>query len=104
MKHIAWLASLVLFSVALTGSVPNPHAAYVSGTATIPNGAEGSLNLEDTNELRFNYDGGTFKLAYQRITSMEIGDRPGVKSHLAVAVSWIPKFAKRQGKLLTIAF
>jgi len=104
MKHIAWLASLVLFCAALVGSVPNPHAAYVSGSAAIPNGAEGSLNLEDTKELRFDYDGGTFKLAYERITSMEIGDRPGVKAHLAVAVSWIPKFAKKQGKLLTIAF
>jgi hypothetical protein len=104
MKHTAWLASLVLFSAALPGSVPNPHAAYVSGSAAIPNGAEGSLNLEDSRELRFDYDGGTFKLAYERITSMEIGDRPGVKSHLAVAVSWIPKFGKKQGKLLTIAF
>jgi hypothetical protein len=104
MKHTAWLASLVLFSAALPGSVPNPRVAYVSGSATIPNGAEGSLNLEDTKELRFNYDGGTFKLAYERITSMEIGDRPGVKSHLAVAVGWIPKFGKKQGKLLTIAF
>ncbi len=104
MKHTAWLASLVLFCAALPGSVPNPHAAYVSGSAAIPNGAEGSLNLEDTNELRFNYDGGTFKLGYQRITSMEIGDRPGVKAHLALAVSWIPKFSKKQGKLLTIAF
>jgi hypothetical protein len=104
MKHTALLASLVLFSAALPGSVPNPHAAYVSGSAAIPNGAEGSLNLEDAKELRFNYDGGTFKLGYERITSMEIGDRPGVKSHLAGAVSWIPKFGKKQGKLLTIAF
>lgn len=104
MKHTAWLASLVLFSAALPGSVPNPHAAYVSGTAAIPNGAEGSLNLEDVNDLRFQYDGGTFKVPYQRITSMEIGERPGMKSHLAVAVSWIPKFAKKQSKLLTIAF
>jgi hypothetical protein len=104
MKHTALLASLVLFSAALPGSVPNPHAAYVSGSAAIPNGAEGSLNLEDTKDLRFNYDGGTFKLRYERITSMEIGDRPGVKSHLAVAVSWIPKLGKKHGKLLTIAF
>ncbi len=104
MKYTPWLASLVLFSAALPGSVPNPHAAYVSGSAAIPNGAEGSLNLEDANELRFNYDGGRFKLAYQRITSMEIGDRPGMKAHLAVAVSWIPKFSKKQGKLLTIEF
>jgi hypothetical protein len=104
MKHTALLTSLVLFSVALSGSVPNPHAAYVSGSAAIPNGAEGSLNLEDTRELRFDYDGGFFKLSYERITSLEIGDKSGVKSHLSAAVSWIPKVGKKHGKLLTIAF
>src|SRR5215472_8098501 len=104
MKHTALLTSLVLFSVALSGSVPNPHAAYVSGSAAIPNGAEGSLNLEDTRELRFDYDGGFFKLSYERIRSLEIGDKAGVKSHLSAAVSWIPKVGKKHGKLLTIAF
>ncbi len=104
MKHTALVASLVLFGVALSGSVPNPHAIYVSGSAAVPNGTEGSLNLGDARELRFDYDGGSFKLPYERITTLEISDRPGVKSHMAVAFSWVPKFGKKQGRLLTIAF
>jgi hypothetical protein len=104
MKHTVLLASLVLYCAAISASVPNPRAAYVSGSAAIPNGTEGSLNLEDSRELRFNYEGGTFQLPYVRITSMEVGDKPGVKAHLAVAVSWIPKVGKKHGKLLTIAF
>lgn len=104
MKHTALIASLVLFCAALSGSVPNPHAVYVSGTAAIPNGTEGSLNLGDANELRFNYDGGAFKLSYERITTLEISDKPGVKSHVAGAFSWVPKFGKKQGRLLNIAF
>lgn len=94
----------MLFAAVLLGSVPNPHAVYVSGSAAIPNGTEGSLNLGDAKELRFNYDGGAFKLAYERITTLEVSDKPGMKSHMAVAFSWVPKFGKKQGRLLTIAY
>jgi len=104
MKHTALVSSLVLSSFALLGSVPNPHAIYVSGSAAIPNGTEGSLNVGDTKELRFNYDGGAFKLPYERITSLEISDKAGAKSQLAGAFSWIPKVGKKQGRLLTIVF
>ena len=97
MKHTALVASLVLFVFTLSGSVPNPHAVYVSGSAAVPNGTEGSLNLGDAKELRFDYDGGSFKLPYERITTLEISDKPGVKSHMAVAFSWVPKFGKKQG-------
>lgn len=98
------VALFVLFSAALSGSVPNLHAIYVNGSAAVPNGTEGSLNLGDAKELRFNYQGGEFKLAYERITSLEVSDKPGVKSHMAVAFSWVPKFGKKQGRLLTIAY
>ena len=104
MKHTALVASLALFALALFGSVPNPHAVYVSGSAAIPNGTEGSLNLGDTKELQFNYEGGAFKLPYERITALEMSDKPGVKSRMAVAFSWFPKVGKKQARLLTIAF
>lgn len=104
MKHIALLASLILCALALSGSVPNPHAIYVSGSAAIPNGAEGSLNLGDAKELRFTYEGGEFSLPYQRVTALEISDKPGVKSELALAFSWVPKLGKKQARLLTVAF
>ncbi len=104
MKHTALIASLVLFVAGLSGSVPNQHALYVSGSAAIPNGVEGSLNLGDARELRFEYNGGSFKLSYERITALEVTDKPGVKSQFAGAFSWMPKVGKKQGRLLTIAY
>src|SRR5438105_6552608 len=104
MKYSTLFLTILLLSAALIASVPTDHAAYVSGSAAIPNGTGGSMNLEDAKEFRFEYDGGTFTLPYERITSMEVGGKPGVKAHLAVAVSWIPKLGKNQGKLLTIAY
>ena len=104
MKYSTLFLTILLLSAALIASVPNNHAAYVSGSAAIPNGTDGSLNLEDGKELRFDYDGGPFKLPYGHITSIEVGDKAGIKAHLAVAVSWIPKFGKKQGRLLTIGY
>jgi hypothetical protein len=104
MKYTAMIASLMLFSAVLPASVPNPHATYVSGSAAIPNGADGSINVGDVKEFRFDYEGGAFKLPYDHITSMEITDKAGVKAHLSVLVSWVPKVGKKSGQLLSIRF
>ena len=47
MKYSTLFLTILLLSAALLASVPTDHAAYVSGSAAIPNGTEGSLNLED---------------------------------------------------------
>src|SRR5260370_19069632 len=104
MKYTALLVSVMLFCAVLVASVPNPPASYVSGSAAIPNGADGSINVGDVKEFRFNYEGGTFNLPYDRITSMEITDKAGVKAHLSVLVSWVPKVGKKSGQLLSIRF
>ena len=104
MKYTGLFASLMLFSVLLLASVPNPHADYVSGSAAIANGTGGSLNLEDAKEFHFDYEGGAFKLPYERITGVELAMKPGVKALFASAVSWVPKLGKKQGRLLTISY
>ena len=104
MRLSVLLTTLVVFCVLLPASVPHPRAVYVSGSAAIPNGAEGSLNLGDTKEFCFNYADETFRLPYERISSMELGGKPGAKAHIATAASWIPKFGKKQGRLLTIIY
>ena len=104
MKYTALFVSLVLSSALLPASVPNPPATYVSGSAAIPNGVDGTINVEDVKEFRFNYEGGAFKLPYDRITSMEITDKAGVKAHLSVLVSWVPKVGKKPTQLLSIRF
>ena len=102
MKRIALIVSLAVFSV--LASVPHPPAVYVSGSATVPNGTTGSLNLSDDKEFQFDYADDTFRLPYERITSIELDGKSGAKAHLASSVSWVPKFGKKQGKLLTILY
>jgi len=104
MRLSVLLITLVLLCAGLPASIPHPRAVYVSGSAAVPNGTEGSLNLGDETEFLFNYADDTFRLPYARIISMELGDKPGAKAHMATAASWIPKFGKKQGRLLTIAY
>jgi hypothetical protein len=85
-------------------SVPHPPAVYVSGSAAVPNGAAGSLNLSDDKEFQFDYADDSFRLPYERITGIELDSKSGAKAHLASSVSWVPKFGKKQGKLLTILY
>ena len=102
MKHVVIVLALAVFSV--LASVPHPPAVYVNGSTSVPDGTTGSLNLSDEKEFQFDYADDSFKLLYERITSMELGTKPGAKAHLASSVGWVPKFGKKQGKLLTILY
>jgi hypothetical protein len=104
MKYSALFVILVVFSALVLASVPHPPAVYVSGSAAVPNGSAGSVNLGDAKEFRFDYADDSFKLPYSRITGIQLESKPGGKSHLASSVSWVPKINKRQAKLLTIAY
>jgi hypothetical protein len=104
MKYSVIFVSLVLFSALVLASVPHPPAVYVSGSAAVPNGSNGSLNLGDEKEFRFDYADDTFKLPYDHITGIQLDNKSGSKSHLASSVNWVPKLNKRQAKLLTITY
>ena len=104
MKCFALFVSSVVFSALVWASIPHPPAVYVSGSAAVPNGTSGSLNLGDEREFRFDYSDDSFKLPYNRITGIQLESKPGCKSHLASSVNWVPKLNKRQAKLLTITY
>jgi|SRR5579863_6592904 len=102
MKYAALFVFLVTFAV--LASVPHPPMVYVNGSAAVPNGAAGSLNLSDDKEFQFDYADSTFRVPYERITGIEFDSKPGARAHLASSVGWVPKFGKKPGKLLTILY
>lgn len=104
MRNTVVLVSLAVCSWSLPAANRTDHAVYTGGSAAIEKGTRGTVDVEDAKQFRFQYDGGTFSVPYERITSMEFGEKAGVKAQLAVAVSWIPKFSNQQNHLLTIDF
>ena len=98
----------------LPAAVRGEKTAYVGGTVTaIPKDAQGVLNLDDKKELVFSYGkGGPFKLPYDKITTMEFGQKVGrrVGSTVALGVTTLGigalpmLFSKKKKHFLSIAF
>ena len=60
------------------------EAQFLGGTIkTIPADSFGTLNLKDTNELRFQYGASVFRLPYSQITETEVTE-PNNKGHWLV--------------------
>jgi PEGA domain-containing protein len=104
MRKTVVLISLAVCSWVLSGAVKPERAIYSGGSAALEKGATGTIDLENAKDFRFQYDGGTFSVPYDRITSMEFGYKAGMKAQLAVAISWIPKVGSKQNHLLTIDY
>lgn len=108
------LGLALLFHGGLSGAVRGEKTAYVGGTVTaITQGTQGILNVDDRKELVFTYDkGGVFKLSYEKITSMEFGQKVGrrVESTVALGVTTLGVgalpmlFSKKKKHYLTIGF
>jgi hypothetical protein len=81
-------------------------ASYVTGTvADIPRNAQGTLDLDDSDQLHFKYGETSFKLPYTRITGFEFENKavreldPGFGRAKVWAL-----LAKKKSEVLTVMF
>ncbi len=105
---------LTILSPILGAAVRGDKAAYIGGTRKdIKQGQEGVLNLDDKKELVFSYEkGGAFRLPYEKIKSMEFGQKVGrrVGSTIALGITTLGigalpmLFSKKKKHFLTLAY
>jgi hypothetical protein len=101
---ISALSIITVLAGCLLGAVRGDRAGYLGGTVTaIPKGTVGKLNLEDAAELRFEYKGGVFSVPYNRVTSIEFGQKAGRRVSVAVLVSPLVVSEKKR-HFLTLGF
>ncbi len=75
-----------LLAISSFAAVRGESAAYIGGTlSTLKQGVEGALDVSDTKELRFDYKGGQFSLLYERIETLEFGQKVGRRVGAALA-------------------
>jgi len=78
---------------------------YVGGTlSVVPEKTEGRLDLSGANEGKFNSKKGGFSFAYDKITSLEYGQKAGRRVGVAIMVSPQALFSKKRRHYLTIGF
>lgn len=107
------MVRLVLCGIAvLLGAAPNLAAAvrgdealYVGGTITaVPEKTEGRLDTSDPAFAKFVAKRGTFQIPYEKISSLEYGQKAGRRLGVALAVSPVALFSKKRKHYLTVAF
>lgn len=87
------------------GGVPSDGSMYLGGSVReIPEQTVGQLNVNDQETLSFEWKGGTWKVPYKQITSLEYGQKAGRRVGVAIAFTWMALFSKKRRHFLTIGF
>ena len=95
-------AFLVPFVFAGLGS---KKAMYVGGTVTsIKEGTEGDTSAKDEKTYTFAYKGGTLTIPYDRVDSLEYGQKAGRRLGLALTISPWMLLSKKRKHFLTISW
>ncbi len=99
-----WVSSDVLPPLLLAGDLGN-RAAYVGGTvAALPRKSEGKLNTTDQEALLFRAKQAAVRIPYEKITTLEYGQRVSRRYAAAVLISPVLLLAKKRRHFLTVGY
>lgn len=99
------LLAVLISPLTLASAVRGKDVTYVGGTiATLPEGTTGSLDYQDEKVLRFTSDKGSFEIPYDRVTSLEYGQKAGRRLGVALTITIWALFSKKRKHFVTIGF
>lgn len=89
----------------LLAAVRGKEVMYVGGTIPgLPEATKGYLDTSDEKMLRFTSPKGGFEIPYDRITSLEYGQKAGRRLGVALAITVWALFSKKRKHFTTIGF
>ena len=89
----------------LWGAVRGTEVKYVGGTVTsIKDETVGNCSTRDEKEFTFEYKGGKLTIPYDKMNSLEYGQKAGRRVGLAIAVTPLALLSKKRKHFLTINF
>src|SRR5689334_19456809 len=96
---------LFIFGVIAYGKVKSDRSMYMGGTVTsIAQGTQGSIDTADGKAMTFEYKGGKLSIPYDRIDSLEYGQKAGRRVGLAIAITPLALLSKKRKHFLTIGY
>ncbi len=102
------LAAVLLANVispALLAGIPSKKAVYRGGTlSTIRPSAVGAVTTTDSRHFAFRYKRGELLIPYDRINSLEYGQKSGRRLALAITLSPLFLLSKKRKHYLTLSF
>jgi len=103
-KTITILLILILCAAEVIAGIGSKDTMYVGGTAGVKEMTEGKSSTADAKDFVFKYKGGTLSIPYDRINSLEYGQKAGRRLGLAIAVTPLALFSKKRKHFLTLSY
>ena len=95
-----WLGNINAF-----GAVRGSEAMYVGGTLNaLPEKTEGKLDTSHEKMAKFVWKKGEVLIPYDKVTSLEYGQKAGRRVGVAIAVTPFALFSKKRKHFLTLGY
>lgn len=105
LKRLTLLVCFFAFSLPLYAGLSSNKAQYIGGTiSALKEQTEGTFSTKDEKQLLFDYKKGKLEIPYDRINSLEYGQKAGRRVGLAIAVTPIALLSKKRRHFLTVNF
>jgi len=102
---IVLIVVLLLEAMVIAAPQKPQEALYLGGTVTaVPEATEGTLQTTDEKKLTFNSTKGSFSIDYDKITSLEYGQKAGRRVGVAIVITVWALFSKKRKHYLTIGY
>ncbi len=93
------------FQSTLWGRLGSEKSAYVGGTVnSIKAPTEGQISTSDEKVFVFEHGNGKLSIPYDRVNSLEYGQKAGRRLGLAIAVTPFALFSKKRKHFLTLGY
>src|SRR5262249_7385475 len=94
-----------VFELAAFAGLGSDKTMYMGGTVTsIKEGTEGKSSAKDEKSFLFEYGSGKLNIPYERMDSLEYGQKAGRRLGLAIALTPLALFSKKRRHYLTIGY
>lgn len=104
-KRLVLTLSLITICLPLFAGVDGHKAVYVGGTVNaLKEGMEGTISTKDVKQLVFQNKKDQLAVPYDRIDSLEYGQKAGRRVGLAIAITPLALLSKKRRHYLTVNF
>ncbi len=104
-KTLALFLLVALIAPFAFAGLGSKKAMYVGGTVTsIREGTEGTPSTDNDKAYEFTYAGGKLVIPYDRVDSIEYGQKAGRRVGVAIAISPFALLSKKRKHFLTISW
>ncbi len=102
-------AAVVVMALALQAplhaGLGSDKTLYVGGTVKgLAERTEGKSSAKDEKVFIFTYGANKLEIPYERVNSLEYGQKAGRRVGVAIAVTWVALFSKKRKHYLTIGY